>query len=223
MEKFEKIYQRAAKHRGGKAALESALPKPETPAKLRKVSDDRWLSQMTKCVFQSGFSWSVVENKWPAFEETFFGFDPQRIAVMHDEEVEALLGNPAIVRNGQKISATRHNAAFVADLAREHGSAAKFFADWPSDNIAGLLDFLKVNGSRLGGATSQFFLRRMGKDSFMMSKDVVAALVRNGVIDKAPTSKKAMAQVQEAFNQWSEESGRSLSEISRTLAVSEGP
>ena len=48
---------------------------------------------------------------------------------------------------------------------------------------------------------------------------LVRALIGQGVIDKAPTSKKALASVQEAFNHWHEESGRSFSEISRTLSA----
>ena len=32
----------------------------------------------------------------------------------------------------------------------------------------------------------------MGVDSFILSRDVTAALIREGVVDKAPTSKGAM-------------------------------
>jgi len=48
----------------------------------------------------------------------------------------------------------------------------------------------------------------------------VARLIAEGVIDKNPTSKTAMKQVQAAFNVWQDESGRSLTEISRVLALS---
>ena len=54
----------------------------------------------------------------------------------------------------------------------------------------------------------------------MLSKDVTAALIRAGVVDKAPTSKKAIAAVQDAFNQWSRETGRDLSGLSWILAAS---
>ena len=60
----------------------------------------------------------------------------------------------------------------------------------------------------------------MGKDGFILSRDVVAALIREGVIDKPPSSKKAMAAVQAAFNHWADESGHSLTAISQTLARS---
>ena len=49
-----------------------------------------------------------------------------------------------------------------------------------------------------------------------------AQLVEEGIVDKAPTSAKAMKRVQEAFNRWHEESGRDLTAISRTLAMSIG-
>lgn len=60
----------------------------------------------------------------------------------------------------------------------------------------------------------------MGKDSYLMSKDVVAALIAEGVVDKPPSSARALRAVQEAFNIWAAESGRPLAHISRTLACS---
>jgi 3-methyladenine DNA glycosylase Tag len=62
----------------------------------------------------------------------------------------------------------------------------------------------------------------MGKESFILSQDVVARLVAEGVVDTAPKSKKSMLPVQAAFNQWRAESGRSFNEIGRVLAQSIG-
>ena len=81
---------------------------------------------------------------------------------------------------------------------------------------------MQKEGARLGGGTGSYLLRSMGKESYILSKDVVARLVAEGVIDKAPTSKKAKAAVQQAFNTWAEESGYNLTEISRVLAQSIG-
>jgi hypothetical protein len=60
----------------------------------------------------------------------------------------------------------------------------------------------------------------MGVDSLIFSQDVVARLVAENVIDKTPSSKRALKQVQDAVNEWRTESGRSLTEISRVLAMS---
>ena len=222
MKPFADILAMAAGRKGGEAAVEDELPDVRTPAELAATPDHRILAEMTRTVFQSGFAWKVIEAKWDGFEEAFHGFVPGRITAMSDEDVEALLSNKAIVRNGQKIMATRDNAAFVQALATEHGSAAKFIADWPHDDFVGLWDVLKKRGSRLGGMTGQIVLRRIGKDTPVMSRDVVAALIREGVVDKAVASKKDQAAMQAAFNAWAAESGRPLAHVSRVLAMSVG-
>ena len=140
MEKFEKIFARAAKRHGGTKVVEAELPKPKSAAALKKIPDDRWLAAMTKSVFQAGFVWRVIENKWPGFEDAFDGFDPHRIAFYADEDIERLAGDTRIVRNGAKILAARDNARFVCDLAEEYGSAGAFFAGSKPENFAGLLD-----------------------------------------------------------------------------------
>ena len=224
MRSFADIQALAAGHKGGPEALEALIAPhaPKTRAELAATPDDRWLSQMSRCVFQAGFSWKVIQNKWPGFEEAFEGFDPNRCAMMSDDWFDALLKDRRIVRNGQKVAAVRANAQFLVDLAREHGSAARFFADWPDDDYVGLLDLLKSRASRLGGGSAMYFLRSMGKPSFITSRDVVAALIRDGVIDRPPSGKRDMKAIQAAFNQWAEESGRDLTTISRTLAMSVG-
>ena len=70
----------------------------------------------------------------------------------------------------------RENAAFVQEIAREHGSFGKFLAKWPSSDEIGLLNLLNKRGSRLGGNTGQMFLRFIGWDGFVTSQDVVACL-----------------------------------------------
>ena len=220
MRTFDEIYAIAAERKGGAAALESGLGKPVTAAELEAVPDDRWLSMMTKCVFNAGFNWKVVDSMWPGFEQAFFGFDVGRCAFMNHDDLDRLVSDKRIIRHGTKIRSVQENAAFLSALAREHGTAAKVFANWPSDDHAGLLEMLKKHGSRLGGNTGQYFLRFMGKDSFILSRDVTARLIAEGVIDKPPTSKAAIRTVQAAFNEWMAQSGRSLTEISRVLAQS---
>ena len=220
MRTFDEIFAIAAERKGGADALEAMLGKPGTAQALKQIGDDRYLAQATKCIFQAGFNWKVVESMWPGFEAAFEGFDVRRCAMLHDEDFDRLVADTRIVRHGAKIQSVQQNAAFMLSLAQEGGSAAAVIADWPSTNYIGLLDMLKKRGSRLGGNTGQYFLRFMGKDSFILSRDVVARLIAEGVVDKAPTSKKALADVQSAFNTWGDQSGRSLTEISRVLAMS---
>ena len=94
----------AARTRQGAAALEARLPAPKTPAELRETPDDRYLSEMSRRIFRAGLKHSLVDAKWPAFEEVFHGFAPRRVRAMSDEALEALLGNARLIRHWGKLS-----------------------------------------------------------------------------------------------------------------------
>ena len=59
MDTFDSIFQRAAKRKGGVAELEALLPKSSSKRKLMAVTDDRYLAEMSRCVFRSGFVWKI--------------------------------------------------------------------------------------------------------------------------------------------------------------------
>jgi 3-methyladenine DNA glycosylase Tag len=220
---FKTIRTRAEARKGGAKALEKLLPdKPDMKA-LAKLSDDRMLAEMTQRVFSAGFAWSVIENKWPGFEKAFLGFKPAKLAFQPDDFWHDLLSDTRIVRNGAKITSVRDNAAFVQEIAKEHGSFGKLLASWPSSNQVGLLDLLAKRGSRLGGNTGQMFLRFVGWDGFVTSQDVVACL-RDAGLDIAAEvkSKGDLAKVQAQFNAWAEETGLPYAHLSRICAMSIG-
>ena len=223
MPAFKSIRARAAKRKGGETQLASLLPEVMPAAKLARIGDDRVLAEMTKRIFSAGFVWSVIENKWPGFEEAFLEFDPRRLLSQPDEFWEKLTADKRIVRNPQKIMAVRANARFVADIAREHGSFGKFLAAWPAADQIGLLDLLAKRGARLGGRTGQDLLRFIGKDAFVVSGDVIACL-RDAGLDIAdnPTSKKDLRKVQDQFNAWARETGLPYTHLSRICAMSVG-
>lgn len=220
MESFKDIYARAAGRKGGAEALEKLLPKPRSRAYLSRLPADRYLAEMARAVFRSGFVWRIVDYKWPGFEEVFQGFDPVACAYQPDEAIEALLKDTRIIRHYKKLRSVRDNATFILAIEAEHGSFGRFIASWPVEDIVGLHEVLKKGGSRLGGRTGQFFLRVVGKDTFVLARDVVGALISSGVVERNPTAKRDLARVQDAFNQWREESDRPLCQISRILSCS---
>ena len=71
---------------------------------------------------QAGLSWRTVLNKRPAYRENFDAFDPEKIANYDADKLNALLSNPAIVRNRLKISAAVTNAQAFLRVQREYGS-----------------------------------------------------------------------------------------------------
>ena len=216
---FETIYQRAVSRKGPEG-LEELLPSHKSAKALSATGDDRYLSSMTRCVFSAGFVWRVVENKWPGFEDAFEEFSVGSVAGMDEADIDALAQDTRVIRNRQKIAATRDNARFVATASADHGGFGNYLAAWPTDDTIGLWQELHARGSRLGGFTGPLFLRQMGVDTFMLTGDVNKALIAAGIVDKPPTTKRALAATQEAFNTWREETGRSLCQLSRVLACS---
>jgi 3-methyladenine DNA glycosylase Tag len=222
MRSFEEIYAIAAERRGGSDSVEALLSRPKSHDELIAIPDDRWLAGMARAVFNAGFNWRVIEAKWAGFEAAFGGFDIHRNAMASDEDLARLAQDTRIVRHAAKIRSVQANAQFLVELKAERGDRPHQLAAWPTTDFVGLLEMLKQRGARLGGNTGPYFLRAMGRDGFILGSDGIARLIAEGVVDKPPTSKSAMRAVQAAFNAWMEESGRSLTEISRVLALSMG-
>ncbi len=222
MRSFNKIEAIAAKRKGGEAKLEHLLSHPLSPGKIRKVPADRWLAEMTKCVFQAGFNWRVIENKWPEFEKAFERFDIARWTFTTPDDFDRLMKADGIVRNPGKIRSVAENAAFLSALAEEYGSVGAYFAQWKEAGYCDNLRALQKGGSRLGGRTGQTFLRRMGVSTLVFTPDVLHALAREDVVGKAPSSNRDWASLQQAIDQWMADSGRSLTAISQILAFSVG-
>lgn len=224
MESFEKIRARAVAQKGGEDALNELLSTVivRPPSEIAALGDDRILSEFSKRVFQAGFNWKVVESKWDGFEKAFENFDITRNVFMSDDDFDSHLANTGIIRHAKKILSIRDNAIFLSDLAKAHGSAAGAIANWPVEDHIGLLALMKKRGARLGGMTGQYALRFLGRESFILSRDVVTALISAGVVDKAPTSKGALTATQNAFTEWKAQSGLSYTHLSRILAMSVG-
>jgi 3-methyladenine DNA glycosylase Tag len=223
MVEFATIRARAAKRKGGEAALASLLgPVPDNRA-VANVSDDRILSTIAERVFAAGFVWRVIEQKWPGFEAAFLGFEPKALLFQPDDFWHDLVSDSRIVRNPQKIGSVRDNAAFVARVSAEHGGFGKFLAEWPADDQVGLMAYLGKHGTRLGGNTGQYLLRWLGWDTFILSTDMTAALRDAGLaIAETPTSKGDLAKVQAKINEWATETGLPRAHISRILSLSIG-
>jgi 3-methyladenine DNA glycosylase Tag len=220
---FAAIRARAEQRKSGAAALAQLLPAIQGNAALAQTSDDRVLAEMTRRIFCSGFVWRVIEQKWPGFEAAFLGFSPERLIFEPDEFWEKLASDARIVRHGAKIAAVRENAAYVICIAKAHGSFGRFLAEWPADDEIGLLAALAKNGARLGGMTGQYFLRFIGWDSFILSRDVVAALRGAGVeISEKANSRRDLGAAQKTFTAWVKETGLSYTQLSRISAMSAG-
>ncbi|MCG7498352.1 DNA-3-methyladenine glycosylase I [Vibrio sp. Of7-15] len=221
-EKFDAIYQRAAERKGGEVELEARLSQVLTDQELVLLPDDRWLAVMTQKVFQCGITWQVVRNKWPGFEEVFWGFDIEKMLLIPTDMWESKAQDTKIIRHLGKVMTIPANAEMIYQAQKTHGSFAQLVAQWPSEDIIGLWQYMKTKGKRLGGNTGPYALRQMGKETFLLTGDVEAYLRNTGIVDSGKNTKRALTATQAAFNDWQQESGRSLTQISQIIAFSAG-
>jgi len=222
MEKFEDIYNRALDRKGSETALHRMLSPPLDNKELIKLSDDYILSEFCKKIFQSGFVWRVVEQKWAGFQEVFWGFSVDKLILMPDDLLEKKASDPAIIRNFTKVKSIRDNAIFFREIQDKFGSFSKWIAEWDSSEIVELWLDLKLKGSRLGGNTGPYSLRAIGKDTFLLSRDVEAYFRSYKLIDGGLTTKRNLKIIQESFNTWKSESQYSYKELSQIVAFSCG-
>lgn len=75
--------------------------------------------------FQAGLSWLTVLRKRDSFRKAFADFDVDEVARFTDARIAKLLQDPGIIRNRQKIEATRQNARATIEL-RDEGGLAEF-------------------------------------------------------------------------------------------------
>jgi 3-methyladenine DNA glycosylase Tag len=209
----------AARARHGAAALDARLPQPKSASELAAIPDDRYLSQMSLRIFRAGLKHSVVDAKWPAFEEVFEGFDLRRIRAMSDEGLEKLLGDTRLIRHWGKLKAVRDNAVAMLAIGEEFGGFGAWLGTWPGNNIIGLWETLADRFSQMGGNSGPMFLRMVGKDTFVLSPSVTAGLKR-WVEMPTPKNRNDRTAVQACFNAWAAETGRPLSQLSLILAMS---
>ncbi|TDF81069.1 DNA-3-methyladenine glycosylase I [Pseudomonas sp. H9] len=218
MRDYQWLYEYCLNRFGSAEALEAYLPQAKTPEQLRAISADRYLSMLALRVFRAGLKHSLVDAKWPAFEQVFFGFDPHKVVLMGAEHLERLMQDTRIIRHLGKLKSVPRNAQMILDVEQQQGSFGNLIADWPVTDIVGLWKYLAKHGNQLGGLSAPRFLRMIGKDTFIPTDDMSAALIAQDIIDKPPTSQRDLALVQAAFNQWHADSGRPLCQLSVMLA-----
>src|SRR5215475_2379474 len=77
---------------------------------IRTYDESAMFEALTLGVFEVGLSWSIVFGKRDAFRTAFHGFDIAEVAAMTESDVERLMQDTSIIRNGGKIRATIDNA-----------------------------------------------------------------------------------------------------------------
>lgn len=111
------------------------------------VHDDRTLFEFLVLEgFQAGLTWELILKRREALRKAFENFDPKRIAKYTDKDIMRLIGNPEIIRNRAKISATVSNARRFEETQKEFGSFDAFIWRFVEGEVINhsLKDFSKM-------------------------------------------------------------------------------
>lgn len=71
---------------------------------------------------QAGLNWETILKKRSGYQKAFHNFNPQKVAAMGDDDLDALRRNPDIIRNRLKIQSARKNACTFLEIQKEFGS-----------------------------------------------------------------------------------------------------
>lgn len=104
-----------------------------TDPEYRRYHDDEWgyplhgdrplFEKISLEAFQAGLSWITILKRRPAFREAFANFEIDAVAALTDNDIERLMADTRIIRNRQKIVATRQNARITLDLVGDSPGA----------------------------------------------------------------------------------------------------
>ena len=127
----------------------------------RPEHDDRKLFEMLILEgFQAGLSWITILKKREAFRKAFDNFEPAVVAAYGSEKLEALMGDPGIVRNRRKIEATVQNAKMFLNIQKEFGSFDRYLWDFTDGQVILNTDDVVRASSELSDRISTDLKRR---------------------------------------------------------------
>ncbi len=142
----------------------------------RTYDEPALFEALTLGVFEVGLSWAIVFGKRDAFRKAFRGFDVAKVAAMTARDVDRLVQDASIIRNGGKIQATVDNARAMTSASPSLAELAKFYesthkraprslADLPTSSPEAevFAKQLKSQGYRFVGPTSVYaFMQNVG-------------------------------------------------------------
>ena len=92
----------------------------------RPMKDERAIFEKL-CLegFQAGLSWLTILKKREAFRDAFRGFEPEIVAKFTGRDIQRLMKNEGIVRNGAKIESAINNARMLCAMHEQGESLSK--------------------------------------------------------------------------------------------------
>ena len=132
----------------------------------KKPNDNKgYFEVLSKAVFNAGFSYQVVRNKWEGIKEVFREFDPYTLSNWTVDEISDALSSPKIIRNSRKVKAIVSNARVFLQLQKEHGSFENYLKSFQNKPYEEKQKILSKKFKWLGPTGAHFFLWSIGENA----------------------------------------------------------
>lgn len=131
------------------------------PDQVLNPTASDYLEVMSRAVFQAGLSWAGIAKHWDAYRTAFDGFDPARVAMYGDADVERLMQTEGVLHSARKIRATIENAQALLELAGKPGGARGYLRSFP--DYAALSKDIRRRFKFMGEMNVWYFLFRVGE------------------------------------------------------------
>jgi len=94
---------------------------------IEHFKDDHYLFEMlTLEGAQAGLSWLTILKRRENYRAAFAHFDPAKVALYEDAQLNKLMNNKGIIRNRRKIVSTIQNAKVFLQVQQKYGSFHAF-------------------------------------------------------------------------------------------------
>ncbi len=139
---------------------------------LRRYHDEEWgekaaadediFERLMLEIFQAGLSWKLVLKKRASMREAFCDFDLNKAAFLTEEDINAYLHDPRVIRHRKKLEALVFNANQCLLLKRSYGSLRKYLDQLHQKDLDEVIKELKNSFRFVGDKTAYSFLEAMG-------------------------------------------------------------
>jgi DNA-3-methyladenine glycosylase I len=144
------------------------MPKPSDwlSHKIDKPqSDNEYFERMSRVIFMAGLNWATLEKKWPGIKAAFDGFDIATVAAYDEAKVNALMEDPAVIRNRPKIQAVINNAREFQAAIDQGGSFANYLKSLRAEGgEEGERASIAKRFAFMGKGTTLIFLHACGEE-----------------------------------------------------------
>lgn len=147
------------------APWECKFPKEDwnvcKPGKKPKT-DDEYLEILSLIIFQAGFNWRVVREKWKDLKKPFRNFKIEDVARLTSKQQQALLKNPKMIKNKRKIEAIVTNAKIFLEITKNFGSFENYLKTLRTLRENEKIKKIKNRLVGIGDYSAEFFLHSVG-------------------------------------------------------------